>query len=97
VIARGLDPTAVRSVVSDGANGLVAAMEQRLPQTQPQRCITHKVRGMERYLSFQQLPAQSATGQALEPAHAKEARRAEIFQAAYAIYKAPTVEAAQRD
>jgi putative transposase len=66
-----------------------------LPQAQQQRCITHKVRGMERYLSFQHLPAQDAQGQALEPAQAKEARRAEIFQDAYAIYQAPTVEAAQ--
>ena len=80
LIARGLDPTAVRLVVSDGANGLVTAMEQRLPQAQQQRCITHKVRGMERYLSFHHLPAQDAQGQALEPAQAKEARRAEIFQ-----------------
>ena len=95
LIARGLDPRAVRLVVSDGANGLVTAMAQRLPQAQQQRCITHKVRGMERYLSFQHLPAQDAQGQALEPAQAKEARRAEIFQDAYAIYEAPTLQAAQ--
>ena len=95
LIARGLDPTAVRLVVSDGAKGLVTALEQRLPQAQQQRRITHKVRGMERYLSFQHLPAQDAQGQVLEPAQAKEARRAEIFQDAYAIYEAPTLEAAQ--
>jgi transposase-like protein len=95
LIARGLDPRAVRLVVSDGANGLVTAMEQRLPQAQHQRCITHKVRRMERYPSFQHLPAQDAQGQALEPAQVKEARRAEIFQDAYTIYEAPTIEAAQ--
>jgi putative transposase len=95
LIARGLDPTALRLVVSDGAKGLVTAMEQRLPQVQQQCCITHKVRGMKRYLRFQHLPAQDAQGQALEPAQAKEARRAEIFQDAYAIYEAPTLEAAQ--
>lgn len=95
LIARGLDPTAIRLVVSDGANGLVAAMEQRLPQAQQQRCITHKVRGMERYLSFQQLPAQDAAGQRIETAAAKEQRRHEIFQDAYAIYEAPTEERAR--
>jgi len=95
LIARGLDPTAVRLVVSDGANGLLAAMEQRLPQAQQQRCITHKVRGMERYLNFQQLPEQDATGQALDPTTAREQRRHEIFNDAYAIYEAPTVEAAR--
>lgn len=95
LIARGLDPTAVRLVVSDGASGLIGAMEKRLPQAQQQRCITHKVRGMERYLSFQQLPAQDAAGQSLDPAAAKEQRRHEIFNDAYAIYEAPTVEAAR--
>src|SRR5207237_6497430 len=94
LIARGLDPSAVRLLISDGANGLVTAMEQRLPAAQQQRCITHKVRGMERYLSVQQLPAQDAAGQALEPAAAKEQRRHEIFNDAYAIYEAPTVEIA---
>lgn len=95
LIARGLDPTAVRLVVSDGANGLVTAMEQRLPQAQQQRCITHKVRGMERYLNFQPLPEQDAAGHGIEPAAAKEHRRNEIFHDAYAIYEAPTVEAAR--
>ena len=70
-------------------------MEHRLPQAQQQRCITHKVRGMERYLSFEHLPVQDAQGQALEPTQAKEARRTEVFQEAYAIYEAPTLEAAQ--
>ena len=95
LIARHLDPTAVRLVVSDGANGLVAAMAHRLPQASQQRCITHKVRGMERYLSFEHLPVQDAQGQALEPTQAKEARRTEVFQEAYAIYEAPTLETAQ--
>jgi transposase-like protein len=89
---RGLDPRAVRLVVSDGANGLVAAMKQRLPQAQQQRCITPNVRGMERDLNFQPRPELDATGQKPDPAAAKEQRRNEIFHDAYAIYEAPTVE-----
>jgi len=95
LIARGLDPIAVRLVVSDGANGLLAAMEQRLPPAQQQCCITHQVRGCERYLNFQQLPEQDAIGHSLDPARPKEQRRHEIFNDAYAIYEAPTVVAAR--
>lgn len=95
LLKRGLDPQAVRLVVSDGANGLLAALELRLPQAQQQRCLTHKVRGLERYLNFHALPVQDAAGQKLDPARAKQQRRNEIFNDAYAIYDAPTVETAR--
>ena len=51
LIQRGLDPAAVQLIVSDGAKGLLDAMKKRLPQAKQQRCITHKVRGMEQKLT----------------------------------------------
>ena len=56
LLARGLCPKAVKVVVSDGSRGLLTAMAAMLPNVQQQRCITHKVRGMEPYLSYEQLP-----------------------------------------
>jgi transposase-like protein len=94
LIARGLDPEAVALVVSDGAKGLLEAMHQRLPKASQQRCITHKVRGMEPYLSYAQLPDQDAQGQVLSVAQAKHLRLFQIQQAAYAIYDAPSAEEA---
>jgi transposase-like protein len=90
LIARGLDADAVALVVSDGAKGLLEALHQRLPKAAQQRCITHKVRGMEPYLTYAHLPDQDAQGQALATAQAKRLRLFQIQQAAYAIYDAPT-------
>ena len=36
---RGLDPEAVRMVVSDGTSGLPAALKEHLPTSQQQRCF----------------------------------------------------------
>ena len=47
LIERGLDPDAVKLLVSDGTKGLLATMKERLPEASQQRCITHKVRGMK--------------------------------------------------
>ena len=47
MIDRGLTPEAVKLVVSDGTLGLLKSLKQHLPQAQQQRCIIHKVRGME--------------------------------------------------
>ncbi len=49
---RGLHPSAVELVVSDGTWGLPAAMAAHLPQAQQPRCITHKVRRIQDYLSY---------------------------------------------
>jgi putative transposase len=103
MIGRGLDPQAVQLVVSDGAKGLLAAMAQRLPQARQQRCIAHKVRGMEPYLSYQQLPEQTDDGQPLTQQAAKEQRRFLVKRDAYDrrksrrddIYNAPSYEEAQ--
>lgn len=90
LLARGLDPDTVALVVSDGAKGLLEAMHQRLPKAAQQRCITHKVRGLEPYLTYAHLPDQDAQGQPLSTVQAKRLRLFEIQQAAYAIYDAPT-------
>ena len=45
---RGLDPQAVRMVVSDGTTGLAAAITTQLPQAQQQRCTVHTIRGLSR-------------------------------------------------
>jgi putative transposase len=96
LIERGLDPHAVRVVVSDGSRGLLSAMANTLPQAKQQRCITHKVRGMEPYLSYGQLPTTDEQGQPIDEQTAKHQRKAAIFQDAYAIYDAPTYAEAQQ-
>jgi len=60
LIERGLDPRAVKLVVSDGSSGLPAAMKKSLPHAKQQRCITHKVRGIKRYLCYEHLPEGSS-------------------------------------
>lgn len=90
MLARGLDAQAVKLVTSDGSKGLLDAMTKTLPQAVQQRCITHKVRGMEPKLTFDQLPDQDESGKALTYSQAKELRRFQIKQDAYAIYDAPT-------
>jgi len=90
-----LQAEAVEIVVSDGSLGLPKAMKSTLPQAQQQRCITHKVRGLERYLSYQQLPEKSEEGERLQPEKAKRQRRFEIQSDAYKIYASKTKEQAE--
>jgi transposase-like protein len=71
-------------------------MEKTLPQTQQQRCITHKVRGMDPYLKYQQLPTTDEQGQPLERQTAKAQRKSALFKEAYEIYDAPSYEEAQQ-
>lgn len=96
LIARGLDPQAIQLVVSDGTKGLLDAMTQRLPNAQQQRCITHKVRGIEPLLTYQQLPTHDDQAQPLAENQAKAQRSFAITQDAYAIYEAPTFDQAQQ-
>jgi transposase-like protein len=96
LIARGLNPQAVKLVVSDGSKGLLAAMAQCLPQAQQQRCITHKVRGMKPYLTYAQLPDRDDLGQALTKSAAKKQRWQAIKRNAYDIFDAPTIGEAQQ-
>jgi putative transposase len=87
LIARGFDPNKLKLVSSDGTLGLPAAMAKCLPTAEQQRCITHKVRGVERHLSYSNLPPSSPTGQPLKPAEARQQRRFEITSDAYEIYQ----------
>jgi len=95
LIARGVVPDAIELVVSDGTKGLLDAMAQRLPNALQQRCITHKVRGMQNHLSFQALPEQDTLGHPLSTTDAKALRLFQLQQDAYAIYDAPSFDEAQ--
>jgi len=95
LLERGLEPKAVELVVSDGSSGLSAAMAKVLPHAKQQRCITHKVRGMKKYLSYQQLPQPNEQGQVLTDSDAKKQRCFEIQNDAYEIDKATSQQEAQ--
>ncbi len=91
LIERGLDPKAVRMLVSDGTKGLLEAMRIYLPQAQLQRCTVHKVRGFERYLKYENLPETDPTsGQALTPEQARQQHRHAIKSEALAVFEVPT-------
>ena len=96
LITRGLIPKAIKLVVSDGTLGLPKALKQQLPNAQQQRCITHKVRGLDRYLAFAKLPTLNAEGEVLSVEEGKRRRRYEIKAQAYEIYKAESVDIAQQ-
>lgn len=95
LIARGLDPDTVQLVVSDGTKGLLAAMKARLPQAQQQRCVTHKVRGMKRYLIYKNLPETETANLASDQSSLKAQRWAKMREEGHAIYQAETYEQAQ--
>jgi putative transposase len=97
LIERGLQAEAVEIVVSDGGLGLPKAMKSVLPKAQQQRCMTHKVRGLERYLSDQQLPETNEEGERLKPEKAKRQRRFEIQSDAYKIYASKTEAQARQE
>jgi len=96
LIDRGLDPEAIKLIVSDGSKGVPAVMEQLFPNAQQQRCITHKIRGMNRYLTYEHLPAVSTeSGVSASTLTPKEQRWQDIKADAYAIYDAETYDEAQ--
>lgn len=98
LIARGLDPKAVKVVVSDGTKGLVEALELYLSKAALQRCTVHKVRGFERYLSYKDLPkTHPESGQPLTHEEARQQRRYAMKTEALQVFEAPTqTEAEQR-
>jgi transposase-like protein len=95
---RGLDPAAVRMVVSDGTTGLPAALTQYLPAAQQQRCTVHKIRGLERQFCYRDLLRTDPTTQeALSYEQARRLRRQQLTTDAHAIFDAPTrAEAVER-
>lgn len=96
--ARGLMPEAVELVVSDGSKGVLESMNQCFPRAEIQRCTAHKVRGFERYLTYQSLSlSDPTTGQSLSQEEARRQRRRTMQAEAHDIFKAPTrVEAEKR-
>jgi transposase-like protein len=97
LIERGLDPTAVQLIVSDGSNGVLAMIKKLLPNAQQQRCMTHKVRNMKRYLTYQPLSESAPKDESAEnKPTSKEQRWWEIKSDAYAIYDAETYDQAQQ-
>lgn len=95
---RGLDPDAVRMVVSDGSSGLPAALAEELPAAQQQRCVVHKIRGLERSFCYRDLLMTDPTTQAaLTFEQARRLRRQQLTSDAHAIFEAPTrAEAVER-
>lgn len=91
LIARGFDANALKIVSSDGSLGIPQAIANYFPQAQQQRCITHKVRGLERHLNYRDLPTVNDQGQPWRPIEAKKQRCFEIVEEAYAIYEAPAL------
>ena len=95
---RGLDPNGVRMVVSDGSSGLPAALAKELPSAQQQRCVVHKIRGLERHFCYRDLLSTDPTTQApLTFEQARRLRREQVTTEAHAIFEAPSrAEASQR-
>lgn len=95
---RGLDPDAVRMVVSDGTTGLPAAITKHLPAAQQQRCTVHKIRGLERQFCYRDLlTSDPTTKEALTFEQARRLRRLQLTTDAHAIFEAPTrAEAVER-
>ena len=96
LIARGFDVNALKVVSSDGSLGIPKAISNHFPQAQQQRCITHKVRGIERHLNDANLPTVNDQRQPWKPIEAKKQRRFEIIQDADAIYEALSLTEASR-
>jgi transposase-like protein len=98
LIARGLDATAVQMVVSDGSTGLPAALAAQLPSAKQQRCVVHKIRGLERAFCYRDLTTIDPVSQEpLTHEAARRLRRQQLSTDAHAIFEATTrTEAEQR-
>ena len=91
LLGRGLDATAVQLVVSDGSTGLPAALAAHLPQAKQQRCVVHKIRGLERAFCYRDLiMIDPVTQELLTYEAARRLRRQQLSTDAHAIFEAPT-------
>ena len=89
LVARGLDATAVRMVVSDGSTGLPCALAEKLPKAQQQRCVVHKIRGLERAFCYRELiMSDPLTQEPLTYEAARRLRRQQLSTDAHAIFEA---------
>jgi transposase-like protein len=91
LIGRGLDATAVQMVVSDGSSGLPAALATHLPTARQQRCVVHKIRGLERAFCYRDLTTTNPISQEpLTHEAARRLRRQQLSTDAHAIFDAPS-------
>jgi len=91
LIGRGLDATAAQMVVSDGSTGLGAALSTHLPHAKQQRCVVHKIRGLERAFCYRDLiMTDPITQEPLTYEAARRLRRQQLSSDAHAIFEAPT-------
>jgi len=91
LIARGLDPQAVKVLVSDGTKGLSDVYRSYLPKASLQRCTVHKVHGFARYLTYGDLPSTDPqTGQPWSVEAARGQRRQAMRKQALEIFEAPS-------
>jgi len=88
---RGLDASAVRMVVSDGSTGLPSALVEHLPKAQQQRCVVHKIRGLERAFCYRELTmSDPVTQEPLSYEAARRLRRQQVSTDAHTIFEAAT-------
>jgi transposase-like protein len=91
LIGRGLDAATVQLVVSDGSTGLPAALATHLPNAKQQRCVVHKIRGLERAFCYRDLTMlDPLTQEPLTYEAARRLRRQQLSTDAHAIFEAPT-------
>jgi putative transposase len=96
LIGRGLDAATVQMIVSDGSTGLPAALATHLPAAKQQRCVVHKIRGLERAFCYRDLLRTDPTTQeALSAEAARRLRRQQLSTDAHAIFEAPSRAEAQ--
>jgi transposase-like protein len=91
LLERGVDAAAIKMVVSDGSTGLPAALATHLPDAKQQRCVVHKIRGLERAFCYRDLTlSDPITGEPLTYEAARRLRRQQVSSDAHAIFEAPT-------
>lgn len=88
LFVRGLERHLVRLVVSDGCNGLPTVLREYLPWSKQQRCITHKVRGTERFMHWGGMELVDEQGHSCNELTAKRLRVRQFQSDAYAIWDA---------
>jgi putative transposase len=79
----------------DGTLGLPKALKKKFPNAKQQRYITHKVRGIQQYLRYADLPPLNSYGQSITTQEGKRQRKFEITEQAYESYQAETIKQAK--
>ena len=91
LIKRGLEPSSVQMVVSDGSTGLPTALAAHLPGAKQQRCVVHKIRGLERAFCYRELTTlDPVSRQPLTHEAARRLRRQQLSTHAHAVFEAPS-------